>query len=222
MSGMKISTHNFNNAKEELKSFSERVPETVDLNAVATSGGLFNWGEHYVTGIEFNTLIEQILSYLTTSNGLHTKSIKEFGQVYKALEALDKDYIQSIIKAIEAAEEASSQAKQSASEAKANSADIEKTIKVQKRTIEALGKFKKRIDSYEHLDQIDELWSEYQTSKEDIKEINELTDLEKKKNEEQNRLLQMKLKISYIIAGSSAGIALIGIVLSVLGIIGVI
>ncbi|MEK3865855.1 hypothetical protein MHH60_20515 [Paenibacillus sp. FSL H7-0716] len=172
MNELAIQTHDFNHAKKQLKEFSEKIPSSVDLQSVASKGGLFNWFDHNVTGNEFNQLTTQIQKHLITINNLHIKSIKEFGQVYNALEALDKDYIQAIILSIKAAEKASSQAKESALEAQKNSLDIAKTIQVQTQMITVLSQFKEQIDEYEQLKNIDEIWNDSQTFKEDIKSIN--------------------------------------------------
>ncbi|ABI69362.1 hypothetical protein [Syntrophomonas wolfei] len=235
-----IQTHDFNTAKNQLKEFSEKIPSSVDLQTVATNGGLFDLFDHNVTGAEFNILTAQIQKHLISIHNLHNESIKEFGQVYKALEALDKDYIQAIILSIKAAETASNQAKKSAFEAEKNSLDIDKTIKVQTQTINVLKQFKEQIDKYEQLKNIDEIWSDCQTLKKDIKSINirmenheeeidrktkeqmndirNLLDEDKRNYEAQNKILYKKLKIAYIVAGSSVCFILIDIILHILGV----
>jgi cytochrome c556 len=172
MNQLTIQTHDFNNAKKQLKQYSEKVPKSVELQTVSTEGGLFNWFEHKVTGNELNQLTTQIQKHLIAINNLQIESIKEFGQVYKALEALDNDYIKAIILSIQAAEKASDQAKKSAEKAEKNSEDIANTIKVQAQTISVLKQFKEKIDQFEQLKHIDELWSDSQTFKTDIQSIN--------------------------------------------------
>lgn len=240
MNELAIQTHDFNHAKKQLKEFSEKIPSSVDLQTVATNGGLFNWFNHIVTGDELNKLASQIQKHLITINNLHIESLKEFGQVYKALEALDKDYLQAIILSIKAAEKASSQAKESAFEAKKNSLDIAKTIQVQTQMIAVLSQFKEQIDQYEQLKNIDEIWSDSQTFKKDIKSLNIRIENQKKeiesetkeqmnyihtlldegkiKYENQSKILFKKLKVAFILAGSSIGITLINFVLHILGI----
>lgn len=295
MNELAIQTHDFNHAKKKLKEFSEKIPSSVDLQTVATNAGLFNLKKHTVTGSELNKLTSQIQKHLITINNLHIESIKEFGQVYKALEALDKDYIQAIILSIKAAEKASIQAKESAFEAKKNSLDIAKTMQVQTQMITVLSQFKEQIDKYEQLKNIDEIWSDSQKFKEDIKSINlrieniaesieeqtktinalkqfkeqidtyeqlknideiwndsqtfkkdissinirienqkedidieikeqmsfihNLLDEAKMNNEDRSKSLLKKLKIAYILAGSSVGVTMINFVLYILGII---
>lgn len=109
---------------------------------------------HKVTGAELNGLTSQIQKHLIDINTIHGKFIKEFGQVYNALEALDKDYIQAILISIKATE-ATSQ----------GIADTQKEIKQivdgQRKTLEVLKKFKEKLDSYAHLGDIDKLWSNF-------------------------------------------------------------
>jgi hypothetical protein len=233
MNELAIQTHDFNHAKKQLKEFSEKIPSSVKLQTVATSGGLFKLFDHTVTGNELNTLTTQIQKHLIAINNLHVKSIKEFGQVYKALEALDKDYIQAIILSIKAAEKASSQAKESALKAEKNSLDISKTIEVQTQTINVLQQFKEQIDQLEQLNNIDEIWSDCQTFKKDIssmsvrienqkEEINSnirnLLDEVKMNYEDRSKILFKKLKIAYIVAGCSVGVTLIDFALHISGI----
>ena len=98
-----IKTHNFEDAKRRLKEVSEKKIEGFEINIVGTKDKfLFLEGEHKVTGDEFNSRIKAINQHLTN---LHTKTYennKEFGEVYNALEALDKDYIAVILTSINA------------------------------------------------------------------------------------------------------------------------
>lgn len=159
-----IKTHDFEASKNQLKVFSEQTPTDLELLKVDISGGFLGLGDHKVTGYELNSLTTQIQDYLIDSNTLHIKFIKEFGQVYNALEALDKDYIQAILIAIKAAEKANDKVKVAQK-------DITKTIELQKKTINVLKQFKEKIDSYKHLGDIDKLWSDSQKIQKDVATI---------------------------------------------------
>ena len=165
MNELIIQTHNFEKAKNQLKEFSKTKPEELALKEVDIEGGLFNWFEHKVTGQELNNLTTQVQGYLINFNALHTKFIKEFGQVYNALEALDKEYIQAILISIKVAEQASNEAKDAQK-------DINKTIEVQKQTISILKKFKEKLDKYEHLENVDEVWKDARRFEKELKSIN--------------------------------------------------
>lgn len=176
MSELAIKYHDFENAKKEIKEFSEQPTTNSDLKGVDNSKSLEEflsdlvWGrgiglDHKVTGEEFNELTTQIQSHLHSINNTQIKLIKEFGQVYSALEALDKDYIQAILISIKATEETS----QSIQETQGQ---IKKIVENQRKTLEELKKFKQKLDGYAHLGDIDKIWSECQ---EWYKEINTLS-----------------------------------------------
>lgn len=166
MSELVIQYHNFENAKEELKKFSEQTVTDLDLkkvNNVKDVGEFIgDWFlgrgiglNHKVTGEELNDLTLQIQKHLHSINNTQIKLIKEFGQVYSALEALDQDYIQAILVSIRATEETS----QSIQETQGQ---IKKIVENQRKTLEELKKFKQKLDGYTHLGDIDKIWSDYQ------------------------------------------------------------
>lgn len=172
MDKLAIKSYNFDNAKNNLKKFSEGVSTTVNLETVKTEGGLFGLFDHKVTGQELNNLTGQIQEYLISINNQNMKTIKEFGQIYEALEALDKEYINAILISIKGAETASNQAKKAALNAEKNTIDISNTIKVQEQTIKILKNFKEQIDQYKSLEKIDDIWSDHKLFKENLEVIN--------------------------------------------------
>ena len=131
-----IKTHNFEDAKRRLKEVSEKKIEGFKINIVGTKDKfLFLEGDHKVTGDEFNSRIKAINQHLTN---LHTKTYennKEFGEVYNALEALDKDYIAVILTSINAIEEVSKHMRE----------EIDTIKEVQKKTLENFQKFKQEL-----------------------------------------------------------------------------
>ena len=131
-----IKTHNFEDAKRRLKEVSEKKIEGFEINIVGTKDKfLFLEGDHKVTGDEFNDRIIAINQHLTN---LHTKTYennKEFGEVYNALEALDKDYIAVILTSINAIEEVSKHMRE----------EIDTIKEVQKKTLENFQKFKQEL-----------------------------------------------------------------------------
>ena len=131
-----IKTHNFEDAKRRLKEVSEKKIEGFEINIVGTKDKfLFLEGDHKVTGKEFNDRIKAINQHLTN---LHTKTYennKEFGEVYNALEALDKDYIAVILTSINAIEEVSKHMRE----------EIDTIKEVQKKILENFQKFKQEL-----------------------------------------------------------------------------
>lgn len=166
----KIKRHDFEKAKNNIKIFSENKIEDIEIPHVATDRLIFF--SHNVTGKELNSITNKIEKHLIKLNERQNEFIDEFGEVYKALESLDKDYISGILSGIKAAEQASNQAIDASvkatdaseqamdaiREAKIAQNNINKTMEV---TIEKFKEFKSRLDSYKHLKDIDEIWESY-------------------------------------------------------------
>lgn len=155
MGELVIQYHDFEKAKKEIKTFSEQTTTDLDLKRVDNSKGVgeflgdwfFGRGvglDHKVTGEELNDLTSQIQTHLHSINNTQIKLIKEFGQVYSALEALDKDYIQVILVSIKATEETSEGIQKTQEQ-------IKKIVENQRKILEELKKFKQKLDGYTHL-----------------------------------------------------------------------
>ena len=138
---LNISKHDFDEAKEHLKEFAEQSQDELYFDKVRTHDDFFGFefAEHGVTGNEFNTLVEQIQNYISKFYDNQQTFIEEFGQVYKALEALDKDYIQAILSSVAAIEHNNKKILK-------EQARIDKTIEKQKLTLEALKQFKEKFN----------------------------------------------------------------------------
>ena len=146
-----IREHNFQEAKNSLKKYTEQAKKDVELSRVPYDGGLFNLGNHKVTGTELNRITSQIQDYLISLNNLSQGLVDEFGQVYRAFESLDKDYIAGIVTSIKAAEEVSKKEQQ-------DRRDIKELVEQHKQSIAVLKKFKTDIEKLKHLTDIDKAW----------------------------------------------------------------
>lgn len=230
MGELVIQNHDFEKAKKEIKTFSEQTKTDLDLKRVDNSKGVgeflgdwfFGRGiglDHKVTGEELNKLTSQIQTHLHSINNTQIKLIKEFGQVYSALEALDKDYIQAILVSVKATEETSEGIQKTQEQ-------IKKIVENQRKTLEELKKFKQTLDGYAHLGDIDKIWGDCQKwhkdmvplikeisvatehSKENIKEIETLkaalTATEKKTEDLSAQLSQMIERLESVVAFTSA------------------
>lgn len=243
MNELIIQKHNFEKAKEEIKAFSEQTTTDLELKKVKDSKGVGEFLEDYflcrgiglkhtVSGEELNELTAQIQTHLLSINDTQLKLIKEFGQVYCALEALDKDYIHAILVSIDATKK-TSQGIQNTQE------QIKKIVENQKKTLEELQKFKQKLDSYTHLGDIDQIWSDYQSWIEEKKVLSKSIEniIERSKESEKkveliapeiqaNRLdiaasktnssveaLVKRIKYAYLIAGGSVGLVIVELIL---------
>lgn len=175
-----IETHSFEEAKNQLKIFSEEATTDLELKKVDSDKGFgefigdlfFGRGiglDHKVTGSELNSLTAQIQKHLISINEMQRSFINEFGQVYNALEALDKDYIPAILSAVKSAQKANSKAKSAQS-------DIEKTIAEQKKIIKVLQQFKEKLDQYKHIADVDFMWDNVVSTNEKVTLLSETVD----------------------------------------------
>ena len=146
-----ISPYDFNEAKEHLKEFAEQSRDELYFDTVKTHDDFFGFEftEHTVTGKEFNTLVEQTQNYISKFNLKQQELIEEFSQVYKALEGLDKGYIQAIICNVAAIENTNKKIL-------LDRARIDKTIEKQKATLLALKQFKEKLTENNHKESIEE------------------------------------------------------------------
>ena len=88
-----IKKHNFSTAKNQIQEFSRRLPANPRFEEVEEDGGLFGWFDHNVTGKEMNKFMGKVQDKLISVNSSLRGVIKEFGEIYKALDYLDNDYI---------------------------------------------------------------------------------------------------------------------------------
>lgn len=171
-----IKEHNFQAAKNSLKKYTEKAKKDVEITRVPTKGGLFNLGSHVVEGKEFNDRMSQVQTYLINLNSLSQGLIDEFGEVYKAFESLDKDYISGIVASIKAAEEVSKQEQK-------DRKDIKELVAQHELSVAVLKKFKADIDQLKHLTDIDKAWELIENQVKLSEEFSEyLADLSKVKH----------------------------------------
>lgn len=175
--GELVKAQDYENAKLAIKKFSEETTTDLDLKRVDDKKGVGEWlGDalfgggiglnHKVTGKELNELTVQIQSHLHSVNNTQIKLIKQFGEVYIALEALDREHIAGILTSIKATEKTSERIA-------ATQEQIKKIIEDQKKTLEVLKKFKQKLDSYAHLGDIDKIWNDCQKWHKDISAISD-------------------------------------------------
>ncbi|EFU62541.1 hypothetical protein [Streptococcus oralis] len=216
-----ISKHDFDEAKEHLKEFAEQSQDELYFDKVRTHDDFFGFefAEHGVTGNEFNTLVEQIQNYISKFYDNQQTFIEEFGQVYKALEGLDKGYIQAIVTTVAANEHTNKKIQK-------EQARIDKTIEKQASTLQVLKQFKEKFNENNHKEAIEE--HEERLSKlddrivsledtvnalplEPVSHTSEIEELRKelKESKEQIKLISSRLLTVFIISGVSIGMLII-------------
>lgn len=138
---MDIEKHNFESAKQKIKSFAEKLPANPRLNRVSEDAGPFGWFDHDVSGKELNELTSQIQDCLVSNNKNIRKTIQEFKVIYETLEYLDKDYLAGIVASVKAAEAASKVAKKNTEKLDVAQQDIKKNLDGLKKLVEKLKDF---------------------------------------------------------------------------------
>lgn len=218
---LQISNHDFNAAKEQLKQFAEQDVKELKFDKVRTHEDIFGieWAEHGVTGKELNSLIEKLQKYFSNVYDRDQNLIKEFGEVYKALEALDKDYIQAILTSVSAI-------KKTNEKILIEQERIDKSIDKQTATLIALKQFKEKvsaqlseIDSSKLVTLIEQLESrveEIEKSSSIMKD--ESSEISQLKNEldsvkSQVNILSNKLLTSFVLTGIATGFAVVTLII---------
>ena len=171
MNEIAIKQHSFEIAKNRLKEVSEKTETNFELKGVDTDG-FFPFSDHRVTGKEFNEKLVDILNYFTTINETNNKIIKEFREVYNALDVLDKDYITSIVANVKAIEKTSNDVRIQQNILKQHNeklenqqnkldihqVEINKSVESISKIVSALKIFKDKLEEYRHLNDIDQIW----------------------------------------------------------------
>lgn len=187
MNELEIKRHRFDVAKNRLKEFSEKKESELVIRSVETSGGLFGLGDHKVTGYELNNRLESIQSHLVDLNTTNNKTIKEFREVYNALDALDKDYITSIVANVKAIEKTSNDVREQQKTLKQHNEklatqqnklnthqiEIDKNVENIKKIVTTLKNFKEKLDGFQHLSDIDKIWSDCKTMRNDMQVVSD-------------------------------------------------
>lgn len=218
-----ISQHDFDEAKEHLKEFAEQSQDELYFDKVKTHDDFFGFefAEHGVNGREFNTLVEQTQNYISKFYDNQQKLIEEFGQVYKALEALDKDYIQAILSSVAAIEHTNKKIQK-------EQARIDKTIEKQASTLQVLKQFKEKFNENSHKEAIEEYKNRLSKLDDRIVSIEdtvnklplepvsntaEIEELRKELNEskQQIQFISSRLLTVFIISGVSIGMLIIAL-----------
>lgn len=199
MNEVAIKRHNFDLAQKRLKEFSEKGEAKLAIDRVRTDGGFFGLGNHKVTGSELNSRLETIQEHFITVNTTNNKIIKEFREVYNALDALDKEYIAGILANVKAIEKTSNDvrvqqgtlkqhheklAKQQ-SKLDAHQTEIEKNVENISKIVAVLKNFQEKLEGYKHLTDIDKIWNDCKTIQNKIQTVSDsITKLSKKTTED--------------------------------------
>ena len=196
---IEIKRHEFDSAIANINEFTKKTKNEIEVYRVSESGWIFS---HKVTGSELNTLSEKVHKELIDLNNLQIDFIKEFENVYKALDSLDKDYINAILIAIHGL--------------KKNADDITKAVTAQKKIVEILKAFKEKLETFKNLENVDMMWDKLESLNQYIEiltEKNKKLEIELKEIREtldtDVKTANKKAKIASILAGISLALVIV-------------
>lgn len=189
----------FNEKKQELKAFSEEIPEQSDLPTVLTDDPMLGFigMEYDVKGKDLNALTDAVQNRMIEQNIHIKKIIQEFNTIYETFQILDDEYIQSISKSLIAAKEANNKAIQGLHEIEeyqtGNKKLLDDVFKQNKDLIDVLKKHHKKLEELEQLeDKQSEIHIEIDSLKAKLKSLvkieNSFNDLHLQVEETQNNL----------------------------------
>lgn len=171
-----------------LKELSGQLPKETNLPTIPTEGGLFGWFDHKVTGDELNNLTENIQNRIIEQNKTLVKVVQEIATVYDTFSALDKVYVQEILKAINTAFKAIDEVSvanericEQQKDISGAQQDIKQVINQQKQIIQVLKTFKEKLEKLKHLYDIDKIFISSQNIQTKIKTL-EQTSAEQRVN----------------------------------------
>ncbi len=169
-----IDIRKFQEKKDALKEFSEKIPEKASLPTVEESGGLFGWFDHWVTGEELNRVTDKIQSYMINQNKHIVETIQQFNTVYETFETLDNEYIRKITNALGSAGEANRKAMKSIEGLENAQCEINTIINTQQQLLAVLKRFKDEIEKIKHIADVDKLFEDLIILKNNAEQLNEL------------------------------------------------
>ena len=189
----------FNEKKQELKAFSEEIPEQSDLPTVPTDDPMLGFigMEYDVKGKDLNALTDAVQNRMIEQNIHIKKIIQEFNTIYETFQILDDEYIQSISKSLIAAKEANNKAIQGLHEIEeyqtGNKKLLDDVFKQNKDLIDVLKKHHKKLEELEQLEEKQsEVHIEIDSLKAKLKSLvkieNSFNDLHLQVEETQNNL----------------------------------
>jgi len=171
MNEIAIKQHSFEIAKNRLKDFSEKTEADLEITSVPTDScfGIF---DYKVTGEDLNKKLSVIQGHFVAVNETNNKIIREFREIYNALDVLDKDYITSIVANVKAIEKTSNDVRIQQNILKQHNeklenqqnkldmhqVEINKSVESISKIVSALKIFKDKLEEYRHLNDIDQIW----------------------------------------------------------------
>ena len=149
----------FNDKKQELKDFSEKIPKQSNLPTVPQEDPFLGFigMEYDVKGKDLNALSDAVQNRMIEQNKHIKKIIQEFNTIYETFQILDDEYIQRISNSLLAAKEANNIALQGLEETKSyqesNKNLLNDIFKQNKDIINTLKSHHNKLEEIEHFEE---------------------------------------------------------------------
>lgn len=172
----------FNDKKQELKDFSEKIPKQSDLPTVPKEENI--WGiipiDYGVKGKDLNALSAAVQDRMIEQNKHIKKIIQEFNTIYETFQILDDEYIQSISNSLIAAQEANNTALQGLEETKSYQESNKNLLNdIFKQNKDIINILKNHHNKLEEIDQLEDRQSQTQIEIDNLKvDLNKLAKIE--------------------------------------------
>lgn len=172
----------FNDKKQELKDFSEKIPKQSDLPTVPKEENFLGIIpiDYGVKGKDLNALSAAVQDRMIEQNKHIKKIIQEFNTIYETFQILDDEYIQSISNSLIAAQEANNTALQGLEETKSYQESNENLLNdIFEQNKDIINILKKHHNKLEEIEQLENKQSQIQIEIDNLKvDLNELAKIE--------------------------------------------
>lgn len=172
----------FNDKKQELKDFSEKIPKQSNLPTVPKEDPFlgFMGMEYDVKGKDLNALSDAVQNRMIEQNKHIKKIIQEFNTIYETFQILDDEYIQNISKSLLAAKEANNIALQGLEETKSYQKSNENLLNdIFEQNKDIINILKKHHNKLEEIVYLEDKQSQIQIEIDNLKvDLNELAKIE--------------------------------------------
>lgn len=172
----------FNDKKQELKDFSEKIPKQSNLPTVPKEDPFlgFMGMEYDVKGKDLNALSDAVQNRMIEQNKHIKKIIQEFNTIYETFQILDDEYIQNISKSLLAAKEANNIALQGLEETKSYQKSNENLLNdIFEQNKDIINILKKHHNKLEEIVYLEDKQSQIQIEIDNLKvDLNELVKIE--------------------------------------------
>jgi len=224
---IEIKRNNFKLAKNRIKKFYENESLKLTIEGVEAKGGLFNLFDHKVSGVELNNRINAIQRFLNNINRTNNNIISEFGEIYNTFEALDKEYLASIMITIKSVEKTSNDVRIQQgiinehnnklriqqNKLDAHQIKINKNFDNIKKIVMKIKNNKEKIDNYKYFSNIDIILSNNEiilhTAKEQKLLLEKIDQFNEKYTARLNTIIQDKFKIKELTVKNKEHITLL-------------